>query len=215
MEMSGKKIEVVYLKPQEINNKFGNPRKITKKNLESLKNSIEKLDDFGVIVIDENNSVIAGNQRIEAMKQLNIKTPVLCKKLIGYTEEEKKAINIKSNTHAGEFDMDEVNKWIDDINLSKLEINLDFFFEKNESEKNEILPIIEADFNDKKAPSFTNSISGENTAFYISRIQGQINKELAKNFLLKFNLKEENEKEKNEKIFISIIKRTLDENFFL
>jgi ParB-like chromosome segregation protein Spo0J len=60
-----KKIETTHLKPSEIKSEFGNPRNITKEKLKELENSIEKLGDFGCIVVDENNNVISGNQRLQ------------------------------------------------------------------------------------------------------------------------------------------------------
>ena len=38
-----------------------------------------------------------------------------CKKLYGYTEAELKAINIKDNTHAGEWDVDLLADWTSDL----------------------------------------------------------------------------------------------------
>lgn len=111
------KIEVCYLKPSELKNTFGNPRKISKAKMDDLKKSIEKLDDFGVIVIDEGNQIISGNQRVEAMKQMGIETPIACKKLVGYSDEEKKVINLKANTTSGEWDFSLIGDWIKDINL--------------------------------------------------------------------------------------------------
>lgn len=95
-----KKIEVVYLKAQDINNDFGNPRKIKKKNREELQRSLETFGDFGCFIIDENNSVIGGNQRLSIIKELYPERELLCKKLIGYSDAEKRAINIKANTHS-------------------------------------------------------------------------------------------------------------------
>jgi len=40
-----------------------------------------------------------------------------CKRLIGYTEAEKRAINIKDNTHSGEWDLDQLADWSADISL--------------------------------------------------------------------------------------------------
>lgn len=60
-ENSEKRIDVVYLKAEEINTNFGNPRKISKKNREELQRSIEVFGDFGCFIVDENNSVIGGN----------------------------------------------------------------------------------------------------------------------------------------------------------
>jgi hypothetical protein len=51
-------------------------------------------------------------------------TEILCKMLIGYTEAEKRAINIKDNTHAGEWDLDLLADWTADLNID-LGIDLD------------------------------------------------------------------------------------------
>ncbi len=127
-----KKIDVVYLKPSDIKLDFGNPRKITKQKFEELKKSIERFDDFGVVVINEANQCISGNQRIQAMIELNIESPICCKKLIGYTEQEQKAINIKSNEHQGEWDFDILNDYFKELNEFDFDIKLD---EKNDYKK--------------------------------------------------------------------------------
>ena len=96
---------------------FGNPRKITTKKKDELKASLENLGDFGVIVIDENNNVIAGNQRSKVLLEKDPDTIVDVKRLINYTKSELKAVNIKDNTHSGEFDVDALADWTADINL--------------------------------------------------------------------------------------------------
>lgn len=114
----GKRIEVVELEVQELNHGFPNPRKKpTPKKKAALQDSLEKLGDFGVIVIDENNDVISGNQRCKVLMELDPTTKVLCKRLIGYSESEKKAVNIKANTHAGEFDMKMLADWTADLRI--------------------------------------------------------------------------------------------------
>lgn len=98
----------------ELKTEFGNPRKpLKKKAKEKLKESLDKsLGDFGVIVIDEHNNIISGHQRVSILME-NPDTQVLCKRLIGYSESELKAINIKANTHAGD-DMDKLAEWTAD-----------------------------------------------------------------------------------------------------
>lgn len=96
-----KRIEVVKLQAKEIKTEFGNPRKITKNKLKELQKSMEDYGDFGLFLIDENNNVIAGNQRLQVLMQTNPNQEILCKRLIGYSEAELRAINIKDNTHAG------------------------------------------------------------------------------------------------------------------
>ena len=122
--MKEKKIEVVELKVSELKNDFGNPRKINKKKLEELEQSLDTYGDFGLILVDEENNIIAGNQRVAVLKSKDEDTKVLCKRLVGYTEAELRAINIKDNTHNGEWDLDLLADWTADLNLD-LGIDLD------------------------------------------------------------------------------------------
>lgn len=114
-----KSIEVVEIPLSELKDDIGNPRKITKKNMKGLQESLEQFGDFGIIVVDEHNNIISGHQRVSAMKSCKDKnTTVLCKKLIGYSQPELRAINIKANTHSGDWDMDKLAEWTADLNLN-------------------------------------------------------------------------------------------------
>lgn len=112
-----KNIETVELKVSELNNQFGNPRKIDKKGLQNLEESLDRFGDFGVIVIDENNSIISGNQRVAVLKKKDPETKVLCKRLVGYSTAEKRAINIKSNRHEGVDDWEKMNEWLSELTV--------------------------------------------------------------------------------------------------
>lgn len=117
MSTPEKRIEVVTLKASQIKSGFGNPRKIGKKKLEELEASLEAYGDFGLFLIDEDDNIIAGNQRLSIIKKKNPDQELLCKRLVGYTEAEKRAINIKDNTHSGEWDLDLLADWTADLNL--------------------------------------------------------------------------------------------------
>lgn len=112
-----KRIEIVELKVSELKTDFGNPRKITKKKKDELRESLYAFGDFGLFLIDEHNNIIAGNQRASILKEDNPDTVVLCKRLIGYSESELRAINIKDNTHAGDWDLDMLADWTADLNI--------------------------------------------------------------------------------------------------
>lgn len=117
--MSEKRIEVVDLRIRELADKIGNPRKISKKKKEELRESFEQFGDFGIIVVDEENNIISGHQRVEAIRDLyGYDGVVHCKRLIGYSLPELKAINIKANTHAGEWDMDKLAEWTADLQVN-------------------------------------------------------------------------------------------------
>ena len=119
MTMEGsKRIEVCKVRAGDLKADFWNPRKITKKRLEELERSFELLGDFGIFVIDEENRVIAGNQRLKVI--LNMFGPdaeLDCKRMIGYTEDELKAVNVKDNTHVGEWNLDMLNSWVAETSL--------------------------------------------------------------------------------------------------
>ena len=110
-----KRIETVELQVKDLKTGFGNPRKIKKKKREELERSLDEFGDFGLILVDEHDNIIAGNQRVSILKDKDPETVVLCKRLIGYSEAELKAINIKDNTHAGDWDLDALADWTSDI----------------------------------------------------------------------------------------------------
>lgn len=112
-----KKIEVCELPVSDLKFNFGNPRKIGKKKKEELKESLENMGDFGSFVVDEDLNVIAGNQRARILQEYHPEQIVLCKKLIGYSVSEKRAINIKDNVHSGDWDVDILADWTADLNI--------------------------------------------------------------------------------------------------
>ena len=58
-----KYIEVCEYAVSELNHGFPNPRKpLTTKNRQALEDSLERLGDFGVIVIDEDLNIISGKK---------------------------------------------------------------------------------------------------------------------------------------------------------
>lgn len=115
--MSEKRIEVCTMKCGDIKTGFGNPRKIGKKELEDLRESLERFGDFGVFLIDETDNVIAGNMRLKILREKDPDIEVTCKRLIGYSDIELKAINIKDNTHSGDRDLELLAKWTADIGI--------------------------------------------------------------------------------------------------
>ena len=91
-----------------------NPRQIKKSKFAELRQSLKDLPEMAEvreIVIDENDKVLAGHQRIRAMLA-NGKKQATVKRLIGWSDEDKRQFMIKDNTHAGEWDSDIIaNQW--------------------------------------------------------------------------------------------------------
>ena len=91
-----KRIEVVERRVGDLKLDFGNPRKIKKQKREELEESLERYGDFGTIIINEQNQVIGGNQRVTIFQRQDPDMIVSCKLLIGYSLKEQKYINIKN-----------------------------------------------------------------------------------------------------------------------
>lgn len=117
-EKPEKRIDVVTKPVSILKDELGNPRKITRKKASELQESLQSLGDFGIIVIDENDNIISGHQRVDALQALyGDEHEVLCKQLIGYSKSELNAINIKANTHSGEWDLDKLAEWTADLHV--------------------------------------------------------------------------------------------------
>ena len=107
-----KRIELCKMRAGDIKTDFGNPRKITKAKLEELEQSMVDHGDFGIYLIDEQDNVISGNQRLKVvLEKFGTNTVLDCKRLIGYSKAELRAINVKCNTHAGDWDLDMLADW--------------------------------------------------------------------------------------------------------
>ncbi len=110
-----KHIEVVKRRVGDLKLDFGNPRKIKKQKAEDLEESLDRYGDFDIIVINEENQVIGGNQRVKIFQKQNPDLIVDCKMLVGYTIAEQKYVNIKLNSHAGEWVLEELGDWTADL----------------------------------------------------------------------------------------------------
>ena len=116
--MQEKRIELCKMRAVDLKTGFGNPRKIKQEKLRELEQSLKENGDFGIFLIDEHDNVIAGNQRLKAIINAFGEDAVLdCKRLIGYTKAQLRAINIKDNTHSGEWDMDMLADWAADLTV--------------------------------------------------------------------------------------------------
>lgn len=108
------KVEVIEMDINDLIPSQKNPRTISKKDFNILKKSLK---DFPAmlklreIVVDENNRILGGHQRIKAL-QAQGKTKVMVKKAIGLTEEQKDEFMIKDNIANGDWDSDKLaNEW--------------------------------------------------------------------------------------------------------
>lgn len=121
MKTSIKKMKLSDLVPTE-----NNPRQIKKDDFERLKKSVQSFPqmlDIREIVVDENNRILGGHQRVKALlangeKEVNVKV------VEGLSEEEKREFVIRDNIQNGEWDFDVLaNEW-DDLPLDDWGIEL-------------------------------------------------------------------------------------------
>ena len=122
-----------------------NPRQITAKQVEDLKKSLSKFGLVEIPVIDIDNVIVAGHQRLKIMQILGhgeeeIDVRVPNRKL---TEEEFKEYNIRSNKNVGEWDFDILanNFDMDDLTSWGFETTeLDKYFSEEPTEQDDKIP---------------------------------------------------------------------------
>lgn len=124
--------EVKYRYLSELTELEGNPRTITKDNMNKLVQSIKDNQDYfearPIICSDRTGKlvILAGNQRYKAAKIAGIEeVPVII--LHGLTEEKEREIIIRDNVELGEWDMDILaNEWeVEDLKDWGVDINWD------------------------------------------------------------------------------------------
>jgi len=91
-----------------------NPRKIGRKAYEQLKKSLvdfPEMKQLREIIVDEDMQILAGHQRIYALKDLGYED-VYVRQVFGLTQKQKDEFMIKDNVSAGEWDSDVIaNQW--------------------------------------------------------------------------------------------------------
>lgn len=142
------KIEIKKMKLSDLMPTAKNPRKISKEDLERLKKSVKafpKMLDIREIVVDENNRILGGHQRVKALIA-NGETEVNVKVVEGLTEEEKREFVIRDNIQNGEWDYDILaNEW-SDLDLQDWGVDLQTGEDESDIERKDI----EADFDTLK-----------------------------------------------------------------
>ena len=110
-----------------------NPRQLTEKQLEDLKNSVDKFGFVEPIVInthtDRENVVVGGHQRIKIAKQLGLKK-IPCA-IVNLGIDAERELNVRLNKNSGQWDWD---KLANEFDLSEL---VDWGFKPEELGVNE------------------------------------------------------------------------------
>ena len=77
---------------------------MTNKQYEDLKNSLEKFGLVDPIIINSDNTIVGGHQRVRIMVELGAtQVPVV---RVNLSKEDEKELNVRLNKNTGEFDFD-------------------------------------------------------------------------------------------------------------
>jgi hypothetical protein len=102
--------ETLHLPLESIHLNPNNPRTIGKTQMEKLKGSISSFPqmlELRPIMVDENNVILGGNMRYQALRQMGYES-ITVQRVSGLTEEQKKELVIKDNLSYGEWDWDKL-----------------------------------------------------------------------------------------------------------
>uniref|UniRef100_A0A7C5YR69 Methyltransferase n=1 Tax=candidate division CPR3 bacterium TaxID=2268181 RepID=A0A7C5YR69_UNCC3 len=104
-----------------------NPRTISKENFERLKNQIKELGEYKPLIITKDGTVLGGNMRLKAYRELEYKK-VWVSIVEANTEEEKIKYALSDNDQLGEYQKDDLANLVGsfpDLDLSNFTIQLD------------------------------------------------------------------------------------------
>lgn len=119
-------LRVEYINISEVKPYESNPKVHQSKQIQQIVNSISEFKFNNPILIDENNTIIAGHGRILAAKHLNmLEVPII--RLLHLSEVQKKAYRIADNklTENGQWDYDLLKLEFTELEKFDLDFNLD------------------------------------------------------------------------------------------
>jgi DNA (cytosine-5-)-methyltransferase len=115
-----------------------NPRKISDLDKNRLKQSLEKFNLVEIPVIDIDNTLIGGHQRVIILFELGRGEEIIDVRIPNrkLTEEEFKEYNLRSNILNGEFDYEKISDFFSEINLTEIGFDVSSFDNFIQSENN-------------------------------------------------------------------------------
>ena len=115
-----------------------NPRKISDLDKQHLKQSLEKFNLVEIPVIDIDNTLIGGHQRVIILFELGRGEEIIDVRIPNrkLTEEEFKEYNLRSNILNGEFDYEKISDFFSEINLTEIGFDVSSFDNFIQSENN-------------------------------------------------------------------------------
>lgn len=136
-------MQIINVALNDIKEYVDNPREITKKAVEAVKESIRAFGMVNPILIDKENTIIAGHTRFKALKELGANNAP-CIRIDNLTQAQIKALRIADNKTS------EFSKWDNSFLALELEKilsqeKIDFCFDKIDLDISEFFTIDEID----------------------------------------------------------------------
>jgi len=111
-------------KLSELHNWSKNPRGIKKEDFERLKKQISKLGQYKPLLITKDGTVLGGNMRLRAYKELGI-DEVWVSVVDAPTDKEKTEYALSDNDRAGYYDKKELAKLVESVDIDLDEYKVD------------------------------------------------------------------------------------------
>ena len=136
--MNIEEIEISKLKPAKYN-----PRQISKKQYQDLKNSIARFGIVDPIIINKNgNVVVGGHQRLKVCKDFGFKKAPCV--VLDLSKEEERELNVRLNKNTGDWDFEVLSNMFDIdelIDWGFKHIDLGLNIDKIDEDKDDIATI--------------------------------------------------------------------------
>jgi len=116
-----KKMKIGLIKPSSYN-----PRVMTEEEFNNLKQNIKEFGFVDPLIINKDNSLVGGHQRLKALKELGYKDVEVI--VVNLSKAKEKLLNISLNKISGDWDYDLLNKVIGEID--KIDYKFTGFTEK-------------------------------------------------------------------------------------
>lgn len=123
--MENKNINLIEVNINQLNPAKYNPRKNLKigdEEYNKIKKSIEHFGYVEPVVINHDNTVISGHQRLKVLKDLGYKQITVVK--LNLSSQEEKALNIALNKIKGEWDVDKLKTVIKELDSFDFDVTL-------------------------------------------------------------------------------------------
>ncbi|MHC1597241.1 MAG: site-specific DNA-methyltransferase [Methermicoccaceae archaeon] len=118
-------ITVEQIDPDLLKPALYNPRKISDAEMKKLIRSVKQFGMVDPIIINHDNTVIGGHQRLEAARAIGLKTVPVVR--LDLSENDAKLLNLALNKISGEWDEDKLANLLAELNTQEADLTISGF----------------------------------------------------------------------------------------